>query len=122
MTGTKQNWILAGEEGIKIALNVEITPQLKEEGMVREFIRQIQRIRKKAGLKPKDKIIVQFSGRDELNKILMKNKKLILEKVKAKDLLLNKKPKISLDIEREIEINQEKLSIGIKVSNRKRRR
>jgi isoleucyl-tRNA synthetase len=117
-----KDWILAGEEGIKIALNVEITLQLKEEGMVREFIRQIQGIRKKAGLKPKDKIIVQFSGRDELNKILIKNKKLILEKVKAKDLLLNKKPKISLNIEREIEINQEKLSIGIKVSNRKRRR
>jgi isoleucyl-tRNA synthetase len=117
-----KNWILAGEEGIKIALNIEITPQLKEEGMVREFIRQIQGVRKQAGLIPKDKIIVQFSGRDELNEILMKNKTLILEKVKAKDLLLNKKPKISLDIEREIEINQEKLSIGIKVSNRKRRR
>jgi len=123
----EKNWLLASGEGLQptrhpparggpleIALNIKITPQLREEGMVREFVRRIQEIRKQAGLKPKDRIVVQFSGEGRLNKILMKNKKLILEKVKAKDLLLTKKPKMSPDIEKEVEINQEKLSIGIK--------
>jgi len=41
---------------LEIGLNIEITPQLKEEGMIRDFIREIQELRKKAGLKPRDKI------------------------------------------------------------------
>jgi len=40
----------------EVFLDTEITPKLKEEGAIREFTRLIQDLRKKAGLKPKDKI------------------------------------------------------------------
>lgn len=39
----------------KVWLDTEITPALKEEGMVREFIRQVQDLRKKENLHPADK-------------------------------------------------------------------
>ncbi len=76
----------------KIELDTKITPELKEEGTVREFIRQIQEIRKKIGLVPKDKIIVYFSDM-ELEKIAEKNKELIKRQVIAKDLIFRENGK-----------------------------
>jgi isoleucyl-tRNA synthetase len=107
-----KDWILASEEEIKIALNIEITPQLREEGVVREFVRQVQEMRKKLGLKPSNQIIVQVFTEGELNKILEKNKKIILIETKAKDLKLKEKGKFR--VKKEIEIEGQKLQLTIK--------
>ena len=95
--------------GKSLKLDTKITPELKEEGQVREVIRQIQEMRKKAGYKPKDKISVQYFGTEELNKILAKNKPFILKETKAKDFRLSKKP-----IGQEIKVDQKKLWLAIK--------
>ncbi len=42
------------ENGVE--LDIEITPELRQEGITRELVRNIQDLRKKAGLKPQDKI------------------------------------------------------------------
>jgi isoleucyl-tRNA synthetase len=41
----------------EVALDTEITPALREEGLVREVARMFQELRQKAGLEPKDRII-----------------------------------------------------------------
>jgi len=69
----------------EVILDTQITPQLEEEGMVREFIRQVQAERKKAGLTPKDKINVYFSD-EKLRKIVEKNKEKIKKQVIAEDI------------------------------------
>jgi isoleucyl-tRNA synthetase len=51
-----------------IALNTEITPELKEEGMVREFIRQVQELRKKEDLNPADRDRTLLVSTDETGK------------------------------------------------------
>ena len=93
--------------GKSLKLDTKITPELKEEGMVRDVIRQIQEMRKKAGLKPKDKISVQYFGTPELNKILENNKKIILGQTQAKNFKLGKGGE-------EVEINQQELQLGLK--------
>ena len=45
--------------GKELKLDTKITKKLREEGIEREVIRYIQEMRKKAGFKPKDKIIVE---------------------------------------------------------------
>jgi isoleucyl-tRNA synthetase len=110
--------------GKKLKLDTKITSQLKEEGIIREAIRQIQDMRKEKGLKPKDKIIINYFGDSELNKILEKNKEFILIETKAKDFCLgdelrssspfanarvNKEP-----IGQEKIINQQKFWLAIK--------
>jgi len=80
--------------GKTLKLNAEITPALKEEGMVRETIRQIQDMRKKEGLKPQDKITIQYFGTPELNEILARNKVFILKETKAQDFNLSSAPKV----------------------------
>lgn len=46
----------------RVVLDTEITPELKEEGEVRDLMREIQDLRKKAGLSPQDKATLYFAG------------------------------------------------------------
>jgi len=98
----------------KIKLDEVITVKLREEGMVREIIRNIQEMRKQISLRPEDEILVWYLGASELNEVLTKNKEFILKEAKAKDLILREKSKKVFDTEREVEIDNRKLWIGIK--------
>jgi len=97
-----------------LKLDAKITPELKEEGQIREVIRYIQEMRKKANLKPRDKILIYYSGSLKLTKILTKNKSFILKETKAKDFKWAKKPKQIFDVEQEVKIDQQKLWLAIK--------
>lgn len=92
----------------KIELDLTITPELKEEGNVREIIRQIQQMRKNSKFIPKDRIIVYYNKSDFLEEILKKNKEYILEEVLANDFIL------SIEELKEIEIDENKIYLGIK--------
>jgi len=97
-----------------IKLDTKITAILKEEGLVREIMRRIQEMRKKAGLKPKDEIIVRYSASQNINNILTRNKNLILKEAKIKELIAGEKLNKVFNIEQEFQIEQEKLWIAIK--------
>jgi isoleucyl-tRNA synthetase len=73
------------ELGEEIKLDTTITAELKEEGMVRDFVRNIQAKRKEMGLTPKDKIKVIF-GDERLKEIVEKNKEQIKKSVVANDI------------------------------------
>lgn len=73
--------------GDKIELDTKINPKLKEEGIMRDFIREIQALRKKQGLVPKDKIKVYYS---EDKDIIKKNKEEIKKAIIAEDIIFKK--------------------------------
>lgn len=98
----------------EIELDKKITPQLKQEGIIREVIRHVQELRKEVGLKPCHEISIHFLGNQDLNKILIKNRNFILRQTKAKNFRLGDKPEKNFDIEKEINIDQEKLWLAIK--------
>ncbi len=100
--------------GEEIELDTKITKELKEEGVAREVIRHIQALRKKAGLKPKDKILVQAQGPTHLNKILNRKRDFILKETLAKDFKLGEELKIKFEIKKEAKVNKETLWLGIK--------
>ena len=84
--------------GKNLLLDINITPELKEEGIIREVVRQTNEMRKEAGLTLKDKISVRYSGNPELGKFLDRNKRVILSETKAKDFKLGKgKKEIKID-------------------------
>ena len=99
--------------GKTLKLDTKITEELKEEGQVREFIRQVQQLRKNAELTPKDKIIIYCKCQEKLKKVLEKNKKDILAETKAKELKIVKLEEKKLK-PREIKINNEKLNLVVK--------
>jgi isoleucyl-tRNA synthetase len=97
--------------GKEFKLDTKITPELKEEGIIREIIRHIQEMRKEAGLKPRDKILVGYSGDGEILRILEKNKENVLKETKIVDL---KRKEGKFDFEKEIKVDEEKLILAIK--------
>jgi isoleucyl-tRNA synthetase len=54
------DWVAADERGVQIALSLVITPELKREGMARDFVRQVQQLRKDADLEIEDRIRVFY--------------------------------------------------------------
>jgi isoleucyl-tRNA synthetase len=99
--------------GKALRLDIKITPELKEEGMLRDIIRHIQEMRKKIGLKPKDEILVECSGDEYLVEILNKNKCFILKEGRIKELSF-KKIKESFDKVKEVNLDNRKLFLAIK--------
>ena len=59
--------LVANEGKLTVALDVNVTPQLREEGIAREFINRIQNIRKDSGLDVTDKIRVFINRHDAIN-------------------------------------------------------
>ncbi len=60
--GTEQatGWVCADDRGIQLALSTELTPALLREGMARDFIRQVQQLRKDANLEIENHIRVYY--------------------------------------------------------------
>ncbi|MDP2930342.1 MAG: isoleucine--tRNA ligase [bacterium] len=83
----KSGWASKEEEEICVSLDTEITPELKEEGFIREMVRSIQNQRKTLGLKPADRIMVFYTAPDDLTAVLNRSKQKILKDVLANDLI-----------------------------------
>jgi isoleucyl-tRNA synthetase len=52
-------WAVASENGVTVALDINITEELKKEGIARDFVNRIQNLRKELGLEVLDKISIE---------------------------------------------------------------
>jgi isoleucyl-tRNA synthetase len=91
-----------------VELDINITPELREEGEVREIIRQIQQIRKEMKLVPEDTINVLYQKSEIFDKIIDKNKDTILKEVLANDFI------VSEEAVKEVELGDGKILLGVK--------
>jgi len=93
-------------------LDTNITPELKEEGDLRELVRQIQEIRKALKLTPQDRIALNFfTDNEEIKEFLTKKSEIIQKETLANELnLLEQKPE---DIQ-EISIDDKKIFVSFK--------
>ena len=71
-------------------LDLRITKELKEEGILRDIVRDIQSKRKETGLKPEDKISVEVVADKDLVMVLEKNKETLLKEMRATEILISK--------------------------------
>ncbi len=58
------------EGGYVVALDTEITPELFYEGLVRDFVRQVQNLRKQADFNIDDRITIRYQGSQDLRDAL----------------------------------------------------
>ncbi len=66
-------WLVAGEGGVTVALDIEISPELREEGLARELVNRIQQHRKDSGLEVTDRIKLTLDGPQELQDSVASN-------------------------------------------------
>ena len=100
----------AAEKSVELDFN--ITPELKEEGIARDLIRQINEMRKSAKLTINDKIEIFYQTRDnELAKIIEKNIEMIKKQTASKKI--EQKEKL-IDKQKEVDIGNQKILLSFK--------
>jgi isoleucyl-tRNA synthetase len=97
-----------------VELDTKVTPELREEGIIREIIRQVQEMRKKVGLKPKDKIIINYLGSSDLIELLERNREVLLKETFSKNINFQNKEQNDFLEQKELAFGDLKLRLGIK--------
>ena len=69
----KAGWSVASHNGESVALDLALTPELIEAGLVREVIRAIQEERKQSGFDISDRILVRWGANPEVSAVIEKN-------------------------------------------------
>ena len=105
-----EGYVSQSDNKITVVLDTNLTPELLEEGFVREIISKIQTMRKEAGFEVMDKITIYAKGNDKVTDIMTKNKDGIISEVMATDLVIG-----SVEgYEKEWNINGEDVVMGVK--------
>jgi isoleucyl-tRNA synthetase len=60
-----EGWLVASDRGITVALDTEIDEALEREGLAREFVSKLQKLRKDSGFEVTDRIGIEFETDDE---------------------------------------------------------
>ncbi|GFH35117.1 isoleucine--tRNA ligase [Streptomyces pacificus] len=82
----REGWSVASDQGATVALDLEITPELRRAGLARDAIRLIQEARKNSGLDVADRIALRWSSSDtEVASALTDHSGLISDEVLATD-------------------------------------
>ena len=106
-------WLVMNEGQLTIALDIELTDQLIEEGIARELINRIQNLRKSSGFEITDRIIIELQDRPEIHNAVLHFNDYIASQVLATELKL-----ATFDLEQSdlstIEMDNYSLIINIK--------
>ena len=85
-------WTVASEGPITIALDVEVTEELRQEGIAREFVNKIQNLRKESGFEVTDRIKIKIEKHSEINDAVHNYKSYICTQTLAVELQLIDQP------------------------------
>jgi isoleucyl-tRNA synthetase len=96
---------------VTVVLDTNLTPELIEEGFVRELISKIQTMRKEAGFEVMDRISVGYSGNDRIREIFEKSSGIISGEILADSITEGDIPE---GYKKEWNINGEKVSLSVK--------
>lgn len=79
-------WLVASELGVTVALDVNITDELKAEGVAREFVNRVQNLRKESGFNVTDRIEVRFQCDEIIKQNIEAHAAYICSEILAKEL------------------------------------
>ena len=105
----KEGFESLGDRGVTVVIDKNLTPELIEEGNVREIISKIQTMRKDSGFEVMDNIRVSFSANTEIEKIAERNAAEIADETLAVEVLFN----TPLAFSKEWNINGETVTISV---------
>ncbi len=105
----KEGFESLGDHGVTVVIDKNLTPELIEEGNVREIISKIQTMRKDSGFEVMDNIRIAFEGNSTVEAIAERNTEEIKSETLGTELLIGK----SLSHKKEWSINGENVTISV---------
>ncbi len=106
-------WQVANEGRLTVALDITVTPDLRNEGIAREFVNRIQNIRKENGFEVTDKITVLIEDHKLLREAIELHSSYIASQTLATSVSVV--PAVTGDSVREVDIDE----VGVRISVRK---
>ena len=100
---------------LTVVLDTNLTPELVEEGFVRELVSKIQTMRKEAGFEVQDHIDVYESGNDQIRAILEKHEDQMKKEVLAESVVYGDAPDDAY--EKEWTVNGERVTLAVRKRN-----
>ncbi len=97
------------DHGVTVVLDTNMTPELLEEGFVREIISKVQTMRKDAGFEVMDHIQVSYDTSDDVAEIFDRNKETISSEVLADSVVAGAQG----DLVKEWNINGKQVTLGV---------
>ena len=94
-----QGWLVASQGALTIALDVEITPELRQEGLARELINRIQNLRKSSGFEVTDRIEVVIEPNAALQEALERFGGYVCAQTLARSIRFAPKPENAVEVE-----------------------
>src|SRR5262249_37856618 len=101
------------EEGLTVALDTTLTPDLLKEGLAREFVNRVQNMRKDAGLEVTDRIRVHFESSSRVADAIRQLSEYVQSEILATELISGRN---SADYSAKWDIDGEPCEIGISKS------
>ncbi len=108
-TVQKEGFRAESDKGVTVVLDTNLTPELIEEGFVRELISKIQTMRKDAGFEVMDTIKIYVSGNEKIEAIFNANADTVKHDVLATDIITAEGGSYT----KEWDINGEKVTLGV---------
>ena len=109
-TAQTEGFVTETEGEVSVVLDTNLTPELLEEGFVREIISKIQTMRKEADFEVMDKICVYVQDNDKIQDIMKAHEEEIQGEVLAEQLVFGETD----GYVKEWNINKEKVTLGVK--------
>ena len=81
-------YVSESDKGITVVLDTNLTPELIEEGFVREIISKVQTMRKEADFEVMDHIRLYQDGNDTIRKVIERNAEQIKKEILADEILV----------------------------------
>ena len=108
----KEEFVIMSDGGITVVLDITLDRELMLEGLYRELTRSAQVLRKEAGFKVEDRIILSYKTEsDTLNEVIKTYKDKIMEEVLIKDI---EKDISDFAIDKTISVGDEEIEIKMK--------
>ncbi len=105
----REGYMAEGDNEITVVLDINLTPELLEEGFVRELISKIQTMRKEAGFEVMDRIRVFYEAGEKISSIFTNNNDIICNEVLAESV----DGETVRGYQKEWNINGEKVTLGV---------
>ena len=106
----KQGFVSEMDNTVIVVLDTDLTPDLIEEGFVREIISKVQTMRKEAGFEVTDHITVYVQNNKSISSVLQANETFIKSEVLAEQICYEQME----GYQKEWNINGEKVVLGVK--------
>ena len=104
-----EGYVANSDKGITVVMDTNLTPELIEEGFVREIVSKIQTMRKDAGFEVMDRIKVYVSGNGRIADLMQRNAEQVKSVVLADDIIASE----AKGFVKEWNINGENVTLGV---------